>query len=123
MTKYKNIEKYMPELKMFPINMKEGLTFSEHGIKASDLEALLANGVEVYGFKDICDNFLSPKETDKLDCTHSGLLLSYKPIESQEPVSKVNVAELKNELIDMFGKESWQVEYFSRIEKNGVKND
>ena len=125
MTKYKNIEKYMPELKVvLEYKLEHGLVLSDHKqtivrdyISADDLEALLAKGVEVYGdeVKDIFEH----KYRNDNTTTHSGLLIGYKPIESQEPVSRNEIKEYFDKHIDISG----AAKILKRILENGVSND
>lgn len=121
MTKYKNIEKYMGELKLH-----KNCDF-EHGtnvVLPSDLENLLAKGVEVYGLLhgDNKDHIIG-LTTDRVKVdTHSGLLLSYKPIDSQEPVSKSEIEQFINNSSNKFNRYEY-ADFLKKIVKNGVKND
>lgn len=113
--KFPNISKFMPELKIV-----ENVNFS-HVVNASDLEAFLAKGVEVFGESNGRAGLTVFKtEYD----THSGLLIGYQPIESSEPVK---VEELIKKLEDCVtlniveGKfKENTLDLISRIKRNGV---
>ena len=122
----------MPELKIgryrnMPIVQEsQSLNFAIQdskvdAIKASDLEKLLEKGVEVYGNEDprYYTTDYNPSKT------HCALLIGYKPIENQEPVSKSELLKaLKAESDKDYLIGSTEInELISRIEKNGVRND
>jgi hypothetical protein len=112
MTKYKNIEKYMPELKVYFSNITEG-------VLASDLEALLENGVVVYG-KGTPNNF-SPLQRHKSDDDNlEVLIISLKPIENQEPVSREEIEKVLAERANNF-RSSDYTGILERILKQGYK--
>lgn len=117
---FKLIKKFLPELKI-EVVPDSTLTFNnstmqtceikyadKHYINASDLEAELAKGVEVYGVSNSSVDFGSYKQDDD---THSGLLIGYKSIPKETAVSK-------SELIAALG----NGELAKRIEKYGVEN-
>lgn len=120
---YPLCEKY--GLKVFNTSfyLQSGAHMGCKAIKASEVEQLLASGVEVFGSRD-CTG-VSP---DKFNGdTHSGIILSYKPIEKEQPVSK---EELLMELKEVFSvsKHTMSSEMkndvknlINRIEKAGVK--
>lgn len=81
---YKYIKKFLPELKYFKNYRADDST--ELAIRASDLEAELAKGVEMFGLYNVYPINLS-LDQHVMD-THSGLLIGYQPIKSSEPVSR-----------------------------------
>ena len=103
---YKLIKKFLPELnieqrdQLFSISSTTVATTPAEYIKASDLEAELAKGVEVFGIKFNSDDKDSVAFAlyDDYDSTHSGLLIGYQPIESSEPVSREEILELLADL-------------------------
>ena len=88
-------------------------------VMASDLEALLSKGVEVFGVRDAPNTIWGKRKEPHRDC-YSGMIINIKPI--SRPVSK-------KELLDMFNKmcvPNWQVQkecedIISRIESQGIE--
>lgn len=119
--KYPLIQKYMSELKIEQGYSNGDILSKEvtHYIKASDLEAILAKGVEVYGDDDIKLGFATSRN---YEFSHSGLLIGYKPIESQEPV---NIKELLEAIYGVRKGQGYDYleKIAKRIKKNGVRND
>lgn len=96
-------------------------------IMPAELEALLEKGVEVYG-GDENDLATCPTRGEKDKMT--GLLIGYKPIENQEPVSKSEVLKMLKscdtfiDVPDNFDSVKKDLsDLLKRIEKNGVRND
>lgn len=76
--------------------LQNGTFMGCKAIKASEVEALLSSGVEVFGKEEA----LSLVDTDKSitrkkfeSDTHQGLLIGYKPIEKEQPVTIKEVTE------------------------------
>lgn len=108
---YKLIKKFLPELKINGLDI----------IQASDLEAELAKGVEVFGLKkDTANCWIVGIDKPNENITHSGLLLNYKPIESSKPVSREEIVEtlLDHNMRNSIPKIQALID---RINKNGVK--
>lgn len=114
---YKLIKKFLPELKYFK-NYRADDSI-ELAVRASDLEAELAKGVEVFGLYE-----RAPRAFSLGRCsgdTHSGLLIGYKPLQSSKSVSREEIQELlKNEQTHPC-LELNSVRLLKRILENGVK--
>ena len=125
MSKYPNISKFMPELRRTTIHGD-----ARDFILMSDLEAVLAKGVVVYGQENSFKAHSKQNHTNLLDVkvpcdTHSGLLIGYQPIESSEPVTVDRIINVLKE-ISSGDKESYSytvkdsLELIERIKRNGV---
>ena len=118
MSQYKLIGKYMPDLRMFPINWKENLTYSDHGIKASDLEKALESGMVLYGDRMTDQDNIYTARKEERDRSF-GLLIGKQPLEKPKPVSKEEIVSLlKNYKISDI------LEFrdlLKRIETNGIE--
>lgn len=115
MSEYPNISKFASEL----LNGNSGV-FEEY-CKLSDLEAILAKGVVVYGQNDSMPYNMSHVYDNRSD-THSGLLLSYQPIESSEPVKVEEIDDLLGWYGNGHGPLELKqtVDLLKRIKRNGM---
>lgn len=106
---YKLIKKFLPELSKvttewnFGTTLSNGKTITDKKevsdfILASELEAELAKGVEVFGNDEEIDNAEFTSDEVKGVDTHSGLLIGYQPLESSKPVSREEILELLADL-------------------------
>lgn len=111
---YPLIKKFLPELKIV-----NDVYDNPKYVVAKDLEAELAKGAEIfgqrnqYGATDISLNKNSAR-------THSGLLLNYKPIQNQEPVSREEIEQFYNSFSEKY---SDTAKLLKRILDKGVRND
>ncbi len=91
-------------------------------VKASDLEAILENGVMMYG-KTNSDGFDSHDFADDRCMadtdTHIGLLINIQPIEKQNPVSKKEVINFLQEHSNAHF--SLMNNFIKRIESAGIE--
>jgi hypothetical protein len=92
-------------------------------VGASELERLLSEGVAVFGPYDIsrCEPLESlalSKEAAGND-KFSGLILNYKPIEKEQPVTKEEIIKFIEDY--SHSKNSSAVEFVNRLKKAGVK--
>ncbi len=107
----------MPELNIYTGKFNGCFgTINEKAVKASDLEDLLEKGVVVYG-KGTPNNF-SPLQRHKSDDDNlEVLIISLKPIENQEPVSREEIEKIKAH----FDQDHKCFDVIQRILKQGFK--
>lgn len=110
---YPLIKKYLPEL-TFTYNPGEPKKLF---VWASNLEALLSSGVEVFGQRT--KGILAVSNEQTPSDTHSGLLIGYKPIEKEQPVSVDEIVSML-ELADKHTEIGFR-EMINRLKLAGVK--